>query len=83
MYLACNVIKRDFTLSTGDHVNGVVYDMEPFLEQCVARYLEVAGAGVKMRLAKTPFLIHDSNKSDFRNPLLLSGPGGCTAPRHG
>ena len=49
-------------------------------EQCVARYLEVAVAGTKMKSVKTPFLVHDSNKSEFRNPIVPTGPGGVPHP---
>ena len=45
MYLGCNVIKRDITLANGVQAKGIIYDMEPFLEQCVARYLSLAGKG--------------------------------------
>ena len=77
MYLGCNVIKLSFTLSTGDHVNGVVYDMEPFLEQCVARYLEVAVTGTTMKPVKHHFWCMTPT-SEFRNPIVPPGRGGSS-----
>ena len=74
MYLGCNVIKRDITLPNGVQAKGIVYDMEPFLEQGVARYLTLAGKGTKLKAAKTPFIAQDDNRSDYRNPTKGESP---------
>jgi hypothetical protein len=54
MYLGCNIIKQQMTLGTGTATNAVVYDMESFLDQCVEKYLHVAGPGTVLKPAKTP-----------------------------
>ena len=57
MYLGCNIIKGQIRRQRdGAMLNSITYDMESFLEQCVARYLAVAGPDVKLREARTPFL---------------------------
>jgi hypothetical protein len=55
MYLGCNIVKQKINNGNID-TNAIVYDMESFLEQCVAKYLHVAGSGTTLKQAKTPFL---------------------------
>jgi hypothetical protein len=44
----------------------IKYNMRDFMEQCVERYLELAGKDTKLRNVETPFL--DENKIDFDDP---------------
>ena len=43
-------------MADGKPANAVIYDMESFLEQCVDKYLKVAGADTVLKAAHTPFL---------------------------
>ena len=56
-------------------LNSITYDMESFLEQCVARYLAVAGPDVKPREARTPFLAATAIRGPYRDPV--SGDNSC------
>ena len=74
MYLGCNILKHDIRLSDGIVAQAVVYDMEFFLEQCLARYVLAAGGDVKFKETKAPFRPDDSqNKSPLRNPSERTG----------
>ena len=69
MYLGCNIIKKELALSNGVLAQAVIYDMEFFLEQCLARYIQVAGEDVHFKKVKTPCLPPDpDNQSPLRNP---------------
>ena len=57
-------------------LTSITYDMESFLEQCVARYLAVAGPSVKLREARTPFLAATAVRGPYRDPA--SGTTGCS-----
>ena len=57
-------------LSDGTKVRRVVYDMKSFMEQCVERYLTVAGPGTKLKKVGTPFLADTSGTDVAR----LGGP---------
>jgi hypothetical protein len=48
MYLGCNIFKHEIKLMHGVVARAVVYDMEFFLEQCLARYVVAAGGDVKL-----------------------------------
>ena len=37
------------------NVNTVEYDMRQFLQQCIGRYVELAGPNVKFKKVATPF----------------------------
>ena len=56
MYLGCNIIKQQIHLAGGKPANAVIYDMESFLEQCVDKYMKVAGVDTVLKVAHTPFL---------------------------
>jgi hypothetical protein len=74
MYLGCNVIKHEILLPDKMTARAVTYDMEFFLEQCMARYVQVAGGDVHFKEVKTPFLPDDPhNNSPLRNPTDKSG----------
>ena len=49
--------------------------METFLEQCVVRYLTVAGTDVRLCEARTPFLPSTSSRGPYRDPV--QGEHGC------
>ena len=49
MYLGCNVIKHEILLPDKMPARAVTYDMEFFLEQCIARYVQVAGGDIHFR----------------------------------
>ncbi len=57
--------------------NAVIYDMGSFWEQCVARYVEVAGPGVKVKEVNTSFLIDEGNHDLARD--LVTGDLPCCA----
>ena len=77
MYLGCNIIKGQIRRQRdGAMLNSSTYDMESFLEQCVARYLAVAGPDVKLREARTPFLAATAVRGPYRDPA--SGDNGCS-----
>ena len=63
MYLGCNIIKQNIRINGNSDTDAIVYDMEPFLEQCVAKYLHVAGSGTVLKLAKIPFIQSSGMKS--------------------
>ena len=73
MFLGCNQRRETVTMHGGILANVVIYDMESFLEQCVARYLEVAPKGTKMREAKTPFLHDEGKHGPSRDPTNNTG----------
>ncbi len=73
MYLGCNQRREKMQIHGGLWANVVIYDMESFLEQCVARYLEVAPAGTVMREAKTQFLHDAGDHGQERNPTKRIG----------
>ena len=50
--------------------------MESFLEQCVEKYLRVAGPGTVLEPAKTPFLSSSGSDSIYRRPYG-SGKSAC------
>ena len=76
MYLGCNIIKGQIRRQRdGAMLNSITYDMESFLEQCVARYLTVAGPNVKLREAHTPFLTATAVRGPYRDPV--AGTTGC------
>ena len=76
MYLGCNIIKNEIRRPQDRVVlRSITYDMESFLEQCVARYLTVAGVDVKLREARTPFLPPTSSRGPYRDPV--HNQGGC------
>jgi hypothetical protein len=65
MYLGCNIVKQKITNGNID-TNAIIYDMESFLEQCVSKYLSVAGTGTTLKQAKTPFLPSSGTESVYR-----------------
>ena len=73
MYLGCNQRREQMILDKGILADVVIYDMESFLEQCVARYLEVAPKGTQMREAKTPFLHDEGKHGPSRDPTKVKG----------
>ncbi len=73
MSLGCNQRREQMTLYGKIIANVVIYDMESFLEQCVARYLEVAPKGTKMKEAKTPFLHDEGKHGPARDPTKVKG----------
>ena len=40
---------------TTKNVNTVEYDMKQFLQQCLNRYVELAGPNIKLKKVSTPF----------------------------
>ena len=66
MYLGCNIIKQHITLKNGTKANAVIYDMESFLEQCVDKYIQLAGSDIVLKPAKTPFLPSSGSDSVYR-----------------
>ena len=78
MYLGCNILKHDVCLSDGVVARAVVYDMESFPEQCLARYVVAAGGDVKFKETRVAFRPDDpQNKSPLCNP---SGNAGDVCP---
>jgi hypothetical protein len=69
MYLGCNIIKQNIRMNGNSYTNAIVYDAEPFLEQCVAKYLHVAGSGTVLKQAKTPFIQSSGMESVYRRPI--------------
>ena len=52
-YLGCDQRMVEAKLGDGTRVKRIIYDMKSFMEQCVERYLTVAGPGVKLRKGAT------------------------------
>ena len=69
MYLGCNQSRVKIELPGKIPAMCIIYDMESFLEQCVARYLEVAGKNIKFKEAKTPFLADEGVHGPARDPM--------------
>ena len=62
VYLGCS--HEEGTMKVGNIVaRTMTYNMEYFLTSCVDRYLELAGNGVKLKAASTPFINEDQGTS--------------------
>jgi hypothetical protein len=73
MYLGCNVHKTTVKLESGIVAQGIVYDMESFLEQCIERYKALSRNSRPLKTVRTPFVAQDENRSVYRNPCA-DGP---------
>ena len=77
VYLGCS--HEEGTMKVGNIVaRTMTYNMEDFLSSCVDRYLELAGNGVKLKAASTPFINEDQGTSPQGAPCE-SGPF-CECP---
>ena len=79
-----NPPKKEILLGFGDEekqpsssnarvaVNVMKYDMASFLDQCVQRYIELAGSKIvgKLKPASTPFL--DESKAEFDENEIIA-----------
>ncbi|MCP4209475.1 MAG: hypothetical protein GY767_20865, partial [Shimia sp.] len=67
LYLGCMNEKWTTTNASGNSVNVVTYNMKPFMESCVTRYLDLCeerdGVRPQLRKAMTPYLHSDHRKS--------------------
>ena len=68
-FLGCRLEKRSVRLPSGRLATVWTYNMQPFLQSCVDRYLELAPKGTTLKPADTPFI----NES-----TLESTAGGAT-----
>ena len=55
-FLGCRLERRSVRLKSGRLATVQVYNMQPFLETCVQRYLELAPKGATLKPASTPFI---------------------------
>jgi hypothetical protein len=74
MYLGCNIIKQTMPMNDNPNTNAIVYDMESSLEQCVAKYVHVAGPNTVLKAAKTPFISSSGTDSVYRRISESDGP---------
>ena len=76
LYLGCNqeVARWESDRRT---TTTLTYNMQEFLESCVARYLELAGPGVKLKHVRTPFLSEEPHDADGRRPQPGPDPVEC------
>ena len=65
-FLGCRHQTETMTGPDGDPVNVHIYDMKPFLEQCVQAYEELAGPGFKCTSADTPLVDEDGRDNPAR-----------------
>ena len=68
LYLGCTLKKSERTLADGKTATFLDYIMGDFLKSSVKLYLELAGAGTKLRPVDTPFVVEDQQKSQQGAP---------------
>ena len=84
-FLGCTHIKGTKVLSDGSKVTTMTYDMEPFFQSCIDKYLNLArdcGFTANLRIVATPFLAEDHRDSPQGKPSHEGAAIYCPACRH-
>ena len=68
VYLGCRLKRSKLKLPSGKMATSMTYDMEEFLDSCVAKYVELAGPGTKVKPYATPFFQEDHKESPAGAP---------------
>jgi len=72
-YLGCSHLLKEEKCKDGTNVRVMEYNMEPFLEQCIASYISLTGSSANLTKVTTPFIDEDDNDNVARQPVENKG----------
>ena len=76
-FLGCRLERRSVRLKSGRLATVQVYNMQPFLETCVQRYLELAPKGATLKPASTPFINESALETTAGKPADVGEVAEC------